>query len=361
MKKVLHHIDVFAGIGGFRAGLDLALGSKVKTVAFCENDERAVRTYRNAFDAKSETHVNDLCQATDKDVCCASFFRSKSVREKTISRVLAHFPACDLITAGCPCQPHSLMGNRMGLEDDRGALAFELVKLLYALRPRIFILENVRAFRSVNGGLLFQKLVTLLSEKCGYNVTCFTLNAADYGVPQVRRRLFICGHQSRAFPAEDPRLPKVTGLYPTAWHALERNVEDRYYLSEKILPTILKHQHKGYKRPAEINRLIARPITRTMHKLHRASQDNYYSDDFVHGRFDRDAFTVIRNTNFDCRRIRRITPREAFRLQSFPESMGEAMLASGNSDTQLYMQAGNAVPPNLVKHLASHLFRHERN
>ena len=84
-----------------------------------------------------------------------------------------------------------------------------------------------------------------------------------------------------------------------------------------------------------------------MHKMHRASQDNYYSDDFILGNFDEGSATVVRNVDVGAR-IRRITPREALRIQAFPSGLVEAAVAGGVSDTQLYMQAGNAVPPPLA-------------
>jgi DNA (cytosine-5)-methyltransferase 1 len=125
-------------------------------------------------------------------------------------------------------------------------------------------------------------------------------------------------------------------------------------LSAKILETILKDQHKGYRRPALINRLTARPLTRTMHKMHRASQDNYYSDSFIQGTYDAvtDAVTMA---SIESDRIRRITPREALRIQGFTETAIDAALTTGVSDTQLYMQAGNAVPPPLVEAVLGHL------
>ena len=98
---------------------------------------------------------------------------------------------------------------------------------------------------------------------------------------------------------------------------------------------------------SEINQFIARPLCKTMHKMHRASQDNYYSDAFVNGSWSEEEGLIV-EANVGGDRIRRITPREALRIQSFQEPLIERLLSTGLSDTRLYMAAGNAVPPKLV-------------
>ena len=95
-----------------------------------------------------------------------------------------------------------------------------------------------------------------------------------------------------------------------------------------------------------------------MHKMHRASQDNYYSDDFILGRYSKRLAKVELNEKASAGRIRRITPKEAFRIQSFPEKIVKKFINSGNSDTQLYMQAGNAVTVNTVEAILNLLLDH---
>jgi DNA (cytosine-5)-methyltransferase 1 len=351
---IIKHTDLFAGIGGFRHGLEMLFGKRLKSVALCEHDVNAVRSYQAAFNTSGEEIINDLLDVSVPSTPISSYFKNKRKRNDVIKKINDHFPPCDLLTAGFPCQPHSLMGNRKGSSDSRGALIYEMIKLIDALKPKFIILENVRAFASVNQGKLFNELIYLLNSKCGYNIKTFILNAADFGVPQVRRRLFICGNLEREISPDFKSLGEV-GEYDTAWHALEKNVEEKYYLSDRIKATILKNQHKGYSRPAEINRIIARPLTRTMHKMHRASQDNYYSDDFIMGNYDPITKQIIKSKLHSAERIRRITPKEAFRIQSFSSDYINRVITTSLSDTQLYMQAGNAVPPLLVKNIAAHL------
>jgi DNA (cytosine-5)-methyltransferase 1 len=352
----IRHIDLFSGIGGFRLGLEMQLGNRLHPVAFCEHDANAIASYQSAYKTSNEKLVNDLLDTTFPDISISSYFKNKNKRKDVISRVKDFFPQCDLITAGFPCQPHSLMGNRKGATDSRGALIYEMIKLIDVIRPQFIILENVRAFASVNQGSLFKELIEILMIKCGYNIQTFILNAADFGVPQVRRRLFICGNLEKEISPDLNSLGEFAE-YKTAWHALEKIVDPKYYLSQKIKTTILKSKHKGYSRPADINRLIARPLTRTMHKMHRASQDNYYSDDFINGKYIPGNNQIMLSALHSADKIRRITPREAFRIQSFNDATIKKILGTGISDTQLYMQAGNAVPPLLVKNIASHILK----
>ena len=336
-------IDLFAGIGGFH-NATAACEAPIDVVAAIEHDKYARRTYEAIHGGDVLSVPADLLAITRTE---GEVFLGESVTDDRLrlGRIRDSLPQADLIMGGLPCQPHSLMGNRRGLEDNRGDLVYDTLAVIAALEPTFVLLENVRAMRSVNDGLLFKTIISAL-ESFGYDVDWVELNAADFGIPQVRRRLFIYGSRAGLEPLDFKTVPVASREYPTTWHLLERKVDDRYYLSDRILNTVLKDQHKGYRRKADINRLTARPLTRTMHKMHRASQDNYYSDDFIRGKIDAD-FSEVRHARIPSR-IRRITPREAFRIQGFPEHQIDAALAAGVSDTQLYMQTGNAVPPHLA-------------
>jgi DNA (cytosine-5)-methyltransferase 1 len=350
---VVNHVralDLCAGIGGFTRGLESSK-FKVKTVAAVEFDDRARQTYSAMF--------GSAALDVPKDIRGIVRFSNEMEepgpprrKKNRAGRIRGLLPPVDLITAGLPCQPHSLMGNRKGVLDDRGALFYEVAEIVRALQPKFVIIENVRAIKSVNGGELYLDMLRVIQHELGYNVRVWTLDAQHYGVPQVRRRVFIVGSRSPLPTDAPPVVPPESREWMTTWHLLEEEVEARYYLSERILGTILKDQHKGYRRPADINRLTARPLTRTMHKMHRASQDNYYSDDFILGCFNQREWTIEKASAGSA--VRRITPREAFRIQGFPERMISSALDAGVSDTQLYMQAGNAVPPCLVKAVVNH-------
>ena len=112
---------------------------------------------------------------------------------------------------------------------------------------------------------------------------------------------------------------------------------------EKILKTILNEGTGGYKSKATINNKVAKCLTKTMHKMHRASQDNYFSNQYI-------------NNDLNKKWIRRITPLEAFRLQGFPDNFVIKAIRAGVSDTQLYMQAGNSVTVDVVYALLKTLY-----
>lgn len=328
--------DCFAGIGGFRSAINLYLNGKAEFTGFCEKDEYAKKTYLSMHKIqKNEVIISDIYSVTRSP-------RNIILKKKDIfTQLNFKIRNPDLFVAGFPCQPHSLMGNRKGKYDARGEVIYDMMALIFAMQPKNIILENVRAFRSVNNGALFNEILKKLESE--YNVKSIEVNAVDCGIPQVRRRIFIIGSKICQPKTQIKKENLLNCKYPTTWHLLEKRVDKKYYLSEKIKKTILADQHKGYSRKAEINRLIARPLTRTMHKMHRASQDNYFSDAYINGEYNKKLNLVeIHQRGHD--NIRRVTPVEAFRIQSFSENEIKMALQAGNSDSQLYMQAGNAVP-----------------
>lgn len=232
---------------------------------------------------------------------------------------LDSIPLADVVIGGFPCQPFSMMGHEKGFEDARGTLFFRIVEIINSMiqrgrKPRVLVLENVRTLKTHDKGNTYRVIKNILENELGYKVFTQILNTANHGIPQTRNRTFIvcfANHEAEfKFPEEEE-------LQLTMQDLLEENVDQKYFLSDKIIPTILSEGTGGYRAKAEIDLPIARPLTATMHKMHRASQDNYVTDNG---------------------RIRRLTPREAARLQGFPEEFRIPV-----SDTQAYRQFGNAV------------------
>ena len=348
--------DLCSGIGGFRIGTEMSrIGGSVSWVAHSDMDPYANKGYSSIFDTAGELALGDIQHHTRLADELASE-GPLALRDERASRIDHILPGFDILFAGFPCQPHSLMGNRKGANDSRGNLFYDIAEIISVKKPGYFILENVKAIMSVNDGLFYREIIDTLEKKLNYQLRVWSLNAQDYGVPQVRRRVFFVGSKGNDLPDGPPPVVDLPGSeYPTAWHLLERGVDEKYFLSDNILKTILKNEHKGYKRKAEINRLIARPLCKTMHKMHRASQDNYYSEDFIQGRYYENTLTV-ELLPLSHPKIRKITPREAFRIQSFPERHIDKLLEGNISDTRLYMLAGNAVPPKLVRSILDHIF-----
>ena len=294
-------ISLFAGIGGFDLGFSNAGFNLIWANDF---DKYAVETYKANFgDNVILGDINEI--------------------------ELNSLPEFDVLIGGFPCQPFSMMGAEKGFEDTRGTLFFRIAEILkYKIdqgrKPRTVILENVRSLRTHNKGKTFKTIKRVLENELNYKVFDQVLNTADYGIPQTRNRTYIvCFANDNA----EFEFPDKQELNLTLQDLLETEVDDKYFLSERILPTILSDGTGGYKAKSEIDLKIARPLCATMAKMHRACQDNY----------------VTQNN-----RVRRLTPRECARLQGFPVEFVIPV-----SDSQAYKQFGNAVTVNVSRAVAA--------
>lgn len=293
-------VSLFSGIGGLDQGFAQAGFDVIWANDF---DRFAVKTYRANFDLPI-------------------------VLEDINAIPLEAVPDHDVLIGGFPCQPFSMMGSELGFEDARGTLFFRIAEIIDAKikegkKPRAIVLENVRTLKTHDGGRTFATITKILERDLQYTVYPMILNSAKFGVPQTRNRTFlVCFANPKAVFRE----PQEVALNRTLQDLLEADVPDKYFLSERILPTILSDGTGGFKARSEIDLPIARPLCATMAKMHRACQDNY----------------VTQNG-----RIRRLTPRECARLQGFSDDFVIPV-----SDTQAYKQFGNAVTVNVAKAVA---------
>lgn len=293
-------ISLFAGIGGLDSGF---IQNGFDVIWANDFDKYAVQTYKANY--KNPIILGDLNQIK-----------------------LESIPNADVIIGGFPCQPFSMMGEMKGFEDTRGTLFFRIVEIIKnqisrGNKPKALVLENVRNLKLHDNRNTF-KVIKKTLEDLGYTVYDKILNSADYGIPQTRNRTFIVCFSNNKTQFNYPE-KKVLDL--TLQDLLEHDVADKYYLSDKILPTILSNGTGGYKGKSEIDLKIARPLCATMAKMHRACQDNY----------------VTQNG-----KVRRLTPRECARLQGFSDDFVIPV-----SDTQAYKQFGNAVTVNVSNAVAS--------
>ena len=293
-------VSLFSGIGGLDQGFEQAGFDVVWANDF---DKYAVETYKANFDSPIIHGDINLIP-------------------------LEEIPNHDVLIGGFPCQPFSMMGSELGFEDARGTLFFRIAEIIDSKiksgnKPRAIVLENVRSLKTHNGGKTFETITKILEKDLGYKMYSMILNSANYGVPQTRNRTFIVcfANQDAIFTP-----PHEIALDKTLHDLLEENVPDKYFLSERIIPTILSDGTGGYKAKSEIDLPIARPLCATMGKIHRACQDNY----------------VTQNG-----RIRRLTPRECARLQGFSDDFVIPV-----SDAQAYKQFGNAVTVNVSRAVA---------
>lgn len=190
---------------------------------------------------------------------------------------------------------------------------------------------------------------SILNE-LGYRVFTEIIDAKDYGLPQTRRRVFMVCFLEKEYGSEygEFKFPKPFKLHNTVYDLLDEKVDKKYFLSYKILPTILSHGSGNYYSKSEIGLKVARPLTSTMHKMHRANQDNYY-EDFI----NRKTFQDTKERPISA--VRRLTPNECRKLQGFPSDWIYKV-----SDTQLYRQFGNAVAVDVAFYIAQSINKYIR-
>lgn len=309
----LKAVSLFSGIGGMdlgfkNAGYDIIWANDV--------DRFAVKSYKENIDG--------------------------NIILGDINELIEDIPDHDVLLAGFPCQPFSMMGTQKGFDDERGTLFFTIERILKKHRPSIIVLENVKNLLTHNKGKTFLKMKKILEKRLNYIVHARVLNTRDYGIPQTRRRVFIVGFSKDKFGefANKFEYPLPKELNSTTFDLLDKSVDKKYFLSKKILPTILSDGSGNYKSKSEINLSIAKPLTATMHKMHRANQDNYFEDFDNRLNFKDTKSKQISN-------VRRLTPSECRKLQGFPSDWKYVV-----SDTQLYRQFGNAVTVDVAYNLA---------
>lgn len=340
----MNHIELFSGVGGFRKAMDYIsndLNINIDTVAFSELDKKATETYCANFDTDGEIIMGDIVNF---------------VNDENAMNQLPHF---DLLSGGFPCQTFSVMGGQAGFEEYRGQMFFRIMDMVKHFHPRFILLENVKNLLRHNNGHTMQVIRNEL-ENAGYFVHSDIFNTVDFGLPQRRSRVVIFARLTDygdfVFDSEHVlesfnqinRENCSLNFYDSVIGILDKNVEERYYLSDRIKPTILADGSAGFRSNSDIDQVIARTLTATMHKMHRACQDNYYSDDFIlsDGR-DRPS-TYLTKEELSRLRIRKLTPKEAFMLQGFPEDFSANATEANVANGAQYKQAGNAVSVNTI-------------
>ncbi|KKL67774.1 hypothetical protein LCGC14_2131620 [marine sediment metagenome] len=306
-KSDFTYIDLFAGIGGFHIACKENNG---KCVFASEIDKKACKTY------KDNHGMNPYSDITKQDA------------EKILD--------FDLLCAGFPCQSFSMVGKRLGFEDTRGTLIYDVIRILKKKRPKAFILENVQGLLSHDEGRTFYVIRKLLGNRYNkrreffnnpdsleYNIFYKVLNSAYFGLAQNRKRIFSVGFRKGIEGWKDFKFPKGYDKLRIIKDVLEKNIDDKYYLSKKDIRKLLKKKNRANlkDRLEDINKKSGTIIA------------SYGSI----GSFG-SSYLNINN------KFRMFTPRECARLQGFPESF-----KIHEKDNQAYRQFGNAVSPPVVK------------
>lgn len=171
MEKI-KFIDLFCGIGGFRVAMDESCRENdliPECVFSSDIDPYCQDSYEANFGHRPH---GDITKVDEKDI-----------------------PDHDILFAGFPCQPFSIIGQMQGFNDIRGTLFFDIVRIIKHKKPKAFVLENVKQLVGHDGGKTLKTIINTLQKKLGYHVQYAVLNALDYGLPQKRERVIIVGHR----------------------------------------------------------------------------------------------------------------------------------------------------------------------
>lgn len=318
-------IDFFAGIGGFHSGLEKA---GMKCIGWCEFDKFAQKSYRAMYDTERLWFADDVRKVRGWDV-----------------------PKADLWTFGFPCQDVSVAGKRKGLkEGTRSGLFYEMMRLLdehKENKPEWIMCENVKNLLSIDEGRGFLEVVCEMAER-GYTIEWKVYNSKDYGVPQNRERVHIVGHYGDS--SGQPLLPIKRESTAALRQIIGGYQGQRVYDGAKISITLSSQSggfavRTGLYTFADINKKGNVQTTDTA----RALLARYNK-----GQPNRTAECSSMLELDEPIRIRKLTPRECFRLQGFTDEQFDRA-AAVNSENQLYKQAGNAVTVNVVEEIGRHI------
>lgn len=298
-------VDLFAGTGGIRIPFDEVGGVCVLS---SEWDKYAQVSYEANF---GEKPLGDLQNIDENDV-----------------------PNHNIIMGGFPCQPFSHAGLKRGFDDTRGTLFFDIARIIKKHKPEIVFLENVKGFKGHDKGRTWETVRNSLNE-LGYNVTAEVLSAKDFGVPQNRQRFYIIGLKREKygndvffeFP-EPPKTPTRVG------DILEKNVDSKYTISDRLWAG---HQRRKIQHKERGNGF----------GYGLFNEESFYTNT-ISARYYKDGSEVL--IEQEGRNPRKLTPREAARLQGYPDSYKIVV-----SDTQAYKQFGNAVAVPVIRAIVQQL------
>ena len=360
---------VFSGIGAAEFALK-RLHIPHKIVFACDNGEREI-DYNFDECYKAVTSLNG---PVEKKEFVDQLYLSKTSSKNFVKQsYLANYPELDekfyfqdirlldgrdfegkvdLFIGGSPCQSFSSVGFQGGLEDARGTLFYDFARLVKEIKPKVFIYENVRNLVQHDKGKTWM-VIQRTFESLGYHYFPAVLNAADYGIPQTRRRLFVVGFKDEydfMFPEKIDLKYKMKdftinqckegGFLSGEDGELEISNEpgipdEKYTLTPLLYKYVMCPGTKNFYQKVEINKDIARTILKTMGNRHRAGVDNYLSFDG----------TIKQGS------VRMLTEREALRLMGFTDDYKIVV-----SRAQTYKQAGNSIVVDVMMAILKSIF-----
>lgn len=301
--------DFCSGIGAGRLGLEQA---GLQCVGYSDTARLAPITYRLLHNTDNEKNYGNL-----KRIKCESL------------------PKFDLLIAGFPCQTFSVIGRKDGFSDDRGQIIFHLARILGETKPTCFLLENVKGLVTHDKGKTLKIIINELN-RVGYNVDYRVLTSLDYGVPQMRQRVYFIGIRNDiSNDMSDFIWPTEVDIPPLSSYLIDDNLASKERL--EILHYYLNNPtNNGKYTVDDIRRMEGKIIDTRMNDL------RIYEGKCPTLRAQRDGVLYVRN-----KKIYQLTGYEALLLQGFPKNYADKVKIE-ISDRHLLMQAGNAMTVNVI-------------
>jgi len=320
-KNNLKFIDFCAGIGAGRLGLE---NVGLSCVGFSEIDKYSERTYREFFGQEEKNH-GDLMKINANDL-----------------------PDFDLMIAGFPCQSFSVIGQRKGMNDHRGQIIYGLIKIMNAKNLPYFILENVKGLVNHDGGNTLKVILEEL-DKAGYKVYHRVLNSLDYGVPQMRERIYFIGIRKDLVNGNSFEWPKPVKS-PSVKEYLIDESEMEFNEKKRAYETFLKYLDNKYNKGLfKIENLLKEDylVLDT-----RQSDLRLYRNKVPTLRTGRHGVLYVRNGKF-----RRLSGLESLLLQGFTKNLSEKT-KDKIADVYLLSQAGNAMTVSTIEAIGKSLLNY---
>ena len=378
-------LDFFAGIGGFRRGMELA---GHKCVGFCEFDKFATASYTSMhlLTEEQRKYLSTLPLNKRQKEILKEEYRNGEWYANDIRRVYAgDIPKADCWCFGFPCNDISIAGKQLGFRGNRSSLFFRVMYLIRQLeeenKPTYLFIENVKNLLSVNGGWDFARLLIEM-EQGGYDAEWQVLNSKDFGVPQNRERCFIIGHlrgrdSAEVFPIERADRENNVSLKLFGCINGRNSQRERVYDSSGLSPTI--STVPGGNTEPKIAILVLTPDHAEKRQNGRrfkengepmftlTAQDRHGVGIGIGNPIEKDSDGIFIKISEELTvyavwyekyqryiAIRKLTPKECFRLQGWTDDYFEKAQFV-NSDNQLYKQAGNGVPVSVIQAIAEKL------
>jgi len=334
---MIRFIELFAGIGGFRYGLET-----IRPIQ-SSNTTRSKECQQFENELVQRKHLDYTCVwANEIDKYACQIYRKNfgkgELYEGDIRTVRPEdIPEAELLIGGFPCQAFSIAGKRRGFEDTRGTLFYEIARIARANRYKTLLLENVKGLLNHENGSTFEVILRVL-EELGYDVEWQVLNSKNFGVPQNRERVFIVGH----LRGESRRQVFSVGEGFNFSQETNKNKQRKKKLASTVRPGLsgLPGNSETY---IKVHNMLPRSGNPKQGGTGHLSKDNGSAYCLDSGRTNA--------IEFNDMKIRRLTPVECERLQGFPDGWTE-----GISDIQRYKCLGNAVTTNVITEIGKKLF-----